>query len=264
MSANLHPPRLLPRRPPAEPPLDPQVRELVRLLGRVEQQVDSLSRRRTSPALSERLALIGRATRRALELARGPAWTRAAARRHRVEEAREEGTLRYLHGLQLQCLEELTKLTSPVLLYAGGELEWISESAEQLFREVTGSPAVPSAIDELLAEAPAPERHVLVAGSWLRVQRRPLSVGCDDYELLVLDDPAARQARQLARRYDKYGLSAREREVADLLTEGLSVRRIAERLELSYHTVNNHTRRIYDRSGVRNRHELLSLLLDDG
>src|SRR5262249_12994419 len=52
-------------------------------------------------------------------------------------------------------------------------------------------------------------------------------------------------------------LSAREVEVVNCLAEGLSNREIAERLNLSRHTVKNYMFRIFDKVGVSSRVELL-------
>ena len=51
------------------------------------------------------------------------------------------------------------------------------------------------------------------------------------------------------------GLSAREREVLDLIAEGATNRQIGERLFLSPHTVKEHTSAVYRKLGVRNRAE---------
>jgi DNA-binding NarL/FixJ family response regulator len=51
------------------------------------------------------------------------------------------------------------------------------------------------------------------------------------------------------------GLSAREREVLDLVTEGMSNEEVARRLVISSNTVKFHLRMIYSRLGVHNRVE---------
>jgi DNA-binding CsgD family transcriptional regulator len=56
-------------------------------------------------------------------------------------------------------------------------------------------------------------------------------------------------------------LSKREAEVVRCVTEGLTNREIAERLDLSQHTIKNHLFRIFDKLGVSNRIELLFVTL---
>ena len=55
-------------------------------------------------------------------------------------------------------------------------------------------------------------------------------------------------------------LSAREREIAVLVSRGLTSRAIGERLGLSVRTVDNHLARCFDKLGTRNRAELADLL----
>jgi DNA-binding CsgD family transcriptional regulator/GAF domain-containing protein len=57
-------------------------------------------------------------------------------------------------------------------------------------------------------------------------------------------------------------LTAREREVAALVVNGLADREIAERLHLSRHTVSQYVKRIYRKLGVDSRVALTRLLLD--
>jgi len=56
-------------------------------------------------------------------------------------------------------------------------------------------------------------------------------------------------------------LTRRERQVVDLLAEGLTNREIGERLGLSRHTIKNYLLKIFDKLGVSNRVELLFLTL---
>jgi len=50
-----------------------------------------------------------------------------------------------------------------------------------------------------------------------------------------------------------YGLTAREREVLHLLTEGLTKRQIADKLFLSFYTIDTHVRNIYAKLHVHSR-----------
>lgn len=57
-----------------------------------------------------------------------------------------------------------------------------------------------------------------------------------------------------------FDLTAREREIALLIYNGLGNKQIADRLGKSYHTVKNQTKSIYRKAGVANRMQLLALL----
>lgn len=54
------------------------------------------------------------------------------------------------------------------------------------------------------------------------------------------------------------GLTARESELVDLLTEGADTKTIARRMFLSEHTVQDHLKSIFTKTGARNRRELLA------
>jgi DNA-binding NarL/FixJ family response regulator len=57
------------------------------------------------------------------------------------------------------------------------------------------------------------------------------------------------------------GLTSREREILQLLVDGLTLRGIGERLGLSYHTISNHLRNIYAKLHVRSRSAAVSRAL---
>src|SRR5947209_13606535 len=67
----------------------------------------------------------------------------------------------------------------------------------------------------------------------------------------------ASAARSATVRLEAFGATAREREVATLLARGLSRVEIAESLVLSPHTVEDHTKSLYDKVGVASRQELV-------
>ena len=64
--------------------------------------------------------------------------------------------------------------------------------------------------------------------------------------------------------HDPVGLSSREREILQLLVDGLPLRGIGERLGLSYHTISNHLRNVYAKLHVRSRSAAVARALREG
>jgi DNA-binding NarL/FixJ family response regulator len=62
-----------------------------------------------------------------------------------------------------------------------------------------------------------------------------------------------RFARENTAPANSYGLSPREKQILELMVEGFIKKQIAERLGVSYHTVNNQLRSIYDKLHVHTR-----------
>ena len=62
----------------------------------------------------------------------------------------------------------------------------------------------------------------------------------------------------------EFGISAREKEVLMLICEGRSNQEIADILYISLQTVKDHTSRIYRKTGVKNRVQLIAFLKDYG
>ncbi|WP_206681270.1 response regulator transcription factor [Actinomadura sp. J1-007] len=58
-----------------------------------------------------------------------------------------------------------------------------------------------------------------------------------------------------------HGLTPRERTITGHVLEGLATKQIARRMELSAHTVHDHFKSIYRKTGVQAREELLARLL---
>ena len=57
---------------------------------------------------------------------------------------------------------------------------------------------------------------------------------------------------------DSYGLTPRETDIVMLLARGLSTKEIAAELLISPHTVRDHAKVIYAKTGVRTRAELVA------
>ncbi len=72
-----------------------------------------------------------------------------------------------------------------------------------------------------------------------------------------------RFARENAAPRDNYGLSAREKEVLELMVQGLIKKEIANRMGVSHHTVNNHLRSIYEKLHVHTRGSAVAKALNE-
>lgn len=59
-------------------------------------------------------------------------------------------------------------------------------------------------------------------------------------------------------------LTARERQVAELLVEGASNKLIARRLDISVHTAKFHVAAVLEKLGARNRSDAVAIALRDG
>jgi DNA-binding NarL/FixJ family response regulator len=69
--------------------------------------------------------------------------------------------------------------------------------------------------------------------------------------------------RSATLRLEAHGATPREREVATLLARGLTNPEIAEALCLSAHTVQDHTKSLFEKVGVASRQELVARVFLD-
>jgi DNA-binding NarL/FixJ family response regulator len=60
-----------------------------------------------------------------------------------------------------------------------------------------------------------------------------------------------------------YGLTEREKQTLELMSRGMLMKQIAAELGISYHTVNNHLRAIYDKLHVHNRSSAVAKALTE-
>lgn len=105
--------------------------------------------------------------------------------------------------------------------------------------------------------APALTRAPTAQG-WFSMQAQPLE-GVTAGAVVVTLQPAA-AADLLPALAQWYGISRRERMVVEQALEGQAVKQIARTLDLSPHTVNDHFKAVYRKTGVTCREELVACL----
>ena len=62
---------------------------------------------------------------------------------------------------------------------------------------------------------------------------------------------------------EDYGLTDREKQTLELMSRGMLMKQIAAELDISYHTVNNHLRAIYEKLHVHNRSSAVAKALTE-
>lgn len=163
-----------------------------------------------------------------------------------------------------------------VVQYTGSAERWLGELGDlgPGWREGRGLPgAIWLAVGALRhALNPATERDVASApriatqartGRWLNLHAalaEPPDGGTGD-TVIVIEPVRPQEIAWL--RTTAYGLSAREREVVDLVIRGASTRHIAATLHIAEYTVQDHLSHIFDKVGVRGRRALVKRLCID-
>ena len=100
-----------------------------------------------------------------------------------------------------------------------------------------------------------------LSGSWMTLHAAPLS-GEDKGTVGVIVE-RAHPARIAPLLMDLYELTQRERDVTGLVLQGLSTTQISARLFLSFHTVQQHLKNVFSKTGTHSRGELVSTVFYD-
>jgi DNA-binding CsgD family transcriptional regulator len=150
---------------------------------------------------------------------------------------------------------------------ADGRLERASSTAEPLLEELSGttsedgwrSPAVQAVASATRHAIAARASHLPTsavktpAGTWLVLHGALL--GERGVAVFVQRAHPTLVAPLMLK---AYGLTAREQELTQWLLRGATTAQAAQRLAISPHTVNEHVKSIYDKTGARTRGELLA------
>ena len=158
-----------------------------------------------------------------------------------------------------------------VVLSANGEVESATPGVERWLRSLPDGDwdagRLPSSVLAVTGRALRTAQHpdqpgeVAVsrvlsrAGTWVVLHGASLVSG-DARRVAVIVEPA-HPARIAPLLMSAYGLTEREQQVTRLVLQGNSTAEIAERLVVSAHTVQQHLKSVFDKTGVRSRRDLV-------
>jgi DNA-binding CsgD family transcriptional regulator len=97
------------------------------------------------------------------------------------------------------------------------------------------------------------------AGRWAALHASRLPAGESDSVAVIIEEPTAMELAPVL--MAAYRLTKQERNVTQLVCHGLSTREIAEHLRITGATVQDHLKSIFDKTGVRSRRELVTVIL---
>ncbi|MGW4364168.1 response regulator transcription factor [Nocardia takedensis] len=193
-------------------------------------------------------------------------------------------TVPFAHGVRTGMLSRLVQAPPPVsvtgpavvIVGADDEIVQMSLGAEQRLADldlgvVGGDPLAPVAALVGAArrygrgETAVPPRCRLrsVTGMWLVLHAGPLISRGDRSGEVVVTIEEARPPEIVAIVVAAYGLSPREKDVVQLVLQGVDTKEIAATLHLSGYTVQDHLKSVFDKADVRSRRELISRVYFD-
>jgi DNA-binding CsgD family transcriptional regulator len=159
-----------------------------------------------------------------------------------------------------------------LVLSASGEVESSTPGVERLVSDLPGGDwddgRLPTSVVSVAAralrtaegaEAPgsvAVARVMSDSGQWVVLHGATLVGGGSATRAAVIIEPAS-PARITPLLMAAYGLTEREQEVTRLVLQGESTAGIAERLVVSPHTVQQHLKGVFEKTGVRSRRDLV-------
>lgn len=174
-------------------------------------------------------------------------------------------------GLLVESIDQTERVASPglILLASDDSVIATNSAAEQWLEELNdpgadGLPIEAYAIAGRLRRGDnalgAPQLRVRTrAGRWAILHASWMPGKGRDALAVIVQEATPEQVAPVVMR--AYGLTEQERAISGCVFQGLSTRTISERLHITEHTVQDHLKSIFDKTGVRSRRELVATVL---
>lgn len=171
-------------------------------------------------------------------------------------------------GLLVQCAARDDLVESPGLILLGPDDSVIGNNpaADQWLEELNWQAAgeIPIEIQALAARLRradvttrlSPLRVRTKSGRWIILQASWISGGDRSAIAVIIQEATPEELAPIV--MSAYGLTEQERAVSGLVFRGQSTQAISQHLRIGEHTVQDHLKSIFDKTGVRSRRELVA------
>jgi DNA-binding CsgD family transcriptional regulator len=174
-------------------------------------------------------------------------------------------------GLLVQCAarDDLAESPGLILLASDNTVVGRNSAADQWLWELNGPLAdeTPIEIHSLAARlrradasTSLPQLRVRTrAGRWIILQASWVAAEDRNVVAVIIQEATPQEVAPIVMR--AYGLTEQERTVSGLVFQGQSTQAISQRLHIGEHTIQDHLKSIFDKTGVRSRRELVATVL---